>query len=60
MKKNVRQIILGVEEIMALKNKQNNLYGKYSNKIAQLGYNSELRVKREDGKLIFYIEVIVK
>ena len=55
MKKRVK--ILGKEKISDLKGGSTNLSKKYSDKLEELGISSTLRVKREDGYLVFYIIV---
>ena len=49
--------IIGKEEIIKLKGCSTNLYKKYLDKLEELGVSSTLRVKREDGYLIFYVKL---
>lgn len=50
-----KYIILGRENIKGLKKGVTNFYVKYSKIAESLGYYSSLRVKKENGMLIFYI-----
>ena len=56
MEKGKRRIILGKEKILDL-NKGDKLYNKYRKKADALGHMGHVRVKRENGMLIFYILV---
>tara|TARA_B110000858_G_C17733873_1_gene441503 strand:+ start:173 stop:352 length:180 start_codon:yes stop_codon:yes gene_type:complete len=49
--------IIGKEEIIKLKGGSTKLYKKYLDKLEELGVSSTLRVKREDGYLIFYVKL---
>lgn len=49
--------IIGKEEIIKLKGRSTNLYKKYLDKLEELGISSTLRVKREDGYLVFYVKL---
>ena len=57
MKNNKRHIILGTETIRDIKRGQSSLHEKYRERAEELGYHSQVRMKREGGKLIFYVIV---
>ena len=55
MKKDRRYKILGEEKIMDIKKGGDKLFIKYRDKADELGYMSQVRMKREGDLFIFYI-----
>jgi hypothetical protein len=57
MENNKRCRTLGTEKLKDIQKGFDNLYDKYRKKADALGYEGQVRMKREHGKLLFYVEI---